>query len=443
MKKVTVDFNKECGKMKPMHAVNNGPVHKFSEDQRISNLQWFIDAGIPYARTHDAAFYSIYGGEHTVDITAIFPDFDKDPYAPESYDFVWTDEYLRVINAAGTKVFYRLGQKIEHGIKKYGIFPPKDFKKWAIICEHIIRHYTEGWADGFKYDIEYWEIWNEPDCLSADGTSPTWQGTREEFIEFYCTAQEHLKKCFPNLKIGGPAFCGVNRTYIELLLGELKKRNIPLDFLSWHCYARDPEWVRQATINARELLDENGYTETESILNEWNYVRGWTQDDWIYSLKTEKNIKGAAFVSSVILTQQYLPLDLLMYYDARPCAMNGLFDTDIVSERLKGYYIFRMFNELYKLGNCVETESKGEYIYACAAKNEEKAAVMVTYYSDKDEAENEEVRVDLSGIKGGKVKVYRHDNEHDMELVREEEIAKDGSVVLDMPLFGTYLLIAE
>ena len=46
-----------------------------------------------------------------------------------------------MIEAAGTKVFYRLGHRIEHEVKKYGTLPPKDFKKWAVICEHIIRHY--------------------------------------------------------------------------------------------------------------------------------------------------------------------------------------------------------------------------------------------------------------------------------------------------------------
>lgn len=445
MKQINVDFSQDCGKVKPMHAVNNGPVHKFSADQRISNLQWFIDAGIPYARTHDAAFYATYGGERTVDITAIFPDFDKDPNDPESYDFVWTDEYLKVMDAAGTKPFYRLGQKIEHGVKKYGTYPPKDFKKWAVICEHIIRHYTEGWAEGFNYDIEYWEIWNEPDCQSADGTSPTWQGTQEQFIEFFCTALEHLKGCFPHLKIGGPAFCWVNKPYIEAFLGELKERKLPLDFLSWHCYARDPEWVIECTLAIRELLDKYGFTDTESNLNEWNYVRGWIGDDWIYSLKTEKNIKGAAFVSSVLLTQQYLPLDMLMYYDARPCGMNGLFSTDMVCDRLKGYYILRMFNELYKLGKCVPVECDGEFVYACAAKGDDKAAVMLTYYADVDERENEEVKVNLKslGIKDGKVKIYLHDRERDMELVGEEEIGENDEITLNTPLFGTYLLIAE
>jgi len=176
---VRVDFSRNCGQVKPMHSVNNGPVYKFAEDQRITNMDSYRAAGIPYARTHDAAFCSTYGGEHTVDIHAIFPDFDADPYAPESYDFVLTDEYLKVIEFAGTKTFYRLGSKIEHWKKKYGTLPPKDFHKWAVICEHIIRHYTEGWADGFRMDIEYWEIWNEPDLDPDDSTHKRcWGGTK-------------------------------------------------------------------------------------------------------------------------------------------------------------------------------------------------------------------------------------------------------------------------
>ncbi len=55
MENIKIDFNKACGKVKPMHAVNNGPVYKFASDQRITNIDAFRDAGIPYARTHDAA----------------------------------------------------------------------------------------------------------------------------------------------------------------------------------------------------------------------------------------------------------------------------------------------------------------------------------------------------------------------------------------------------
>ncbi len=154
MNTVKIFENQLTGKVKPMHAVNNGPVYKEANDQSITNMDAFRDAGIPYARNHDASIFYNYGGEHIVDVHAIFPNFDADPYDENNYDFVCTDEYLRVIDLAGTKTFYRLGSKIEHWIKKYGTLPPKDFKKWAVICEHIIRHYTEGWASGFNYDIE-------------------------------------------------------------------------------------------------------------------------------------------------------------------------------------------------------------------------------------------------------------------------------------------------
>ena len=166
------DTQKRLGAFKPLNAVNNGPCHKrHASDQKRSNLAAYRAARIPYARCHDASENMGYGGEHVVDITAIFPDFSKDPYDPASYDFPITDEYLLVTQEAGTETFYRLGQKIEHWVKKYGTLPPPDFHKWAVICEHIIRHYNEGWADGYEYGIEYWEIWNEPDCRNHDGSS--------------------------------------------------------------------------------------------------------------------------------------------------------------------------------------------------------------------------------------------------------------------------------
>ena len=139
MENIKIDFSKSCGKIKPMHAVNNGSEYKFLPDQRISNIDAFRDAQIPYARTHDASFYATYGGEHTVDVHAIFTDFGKDPYDPDSYDFAWTDEYLRVMNLAGVKLFYRLGSKIEHSVKKYGTVPPPDFKKMGGYVRFAVR----------------------------------------------------------------------------------------------------------------------------------------------------------------------------------------------------------------------------------------------------------------------------------------------------------------
>lgn len=134
-----------------MNAVNNGPAVRYPIAEGSKQVEQFKEMNIPFVRNHDAAFYAYYGGSHTVDIHNIFPDFDADPYDPASYDFTLTDEYNKVIMMSGAEVFYRLGSKIEHESKKYGTLVPKDFKKWAVICEHIIMHMNEGWADGYHF----------------------------------------------------------------------------------------------------------------------------------------------------------------------------------------------------------------------------------------------------------------------------------------------------
>ena len=447
MQTVSVDFSKKLGQMKPMHAVNNGPVYKFTADQRVSNIDYFREAGIPYARTHDASFFAEYGGEHTVDIIAIFPDFSKDPDDPASYDFALTDEYMKVMDFAGIKPFYRLGNKIEHWSKKYGTLPPPDFKKWAVICEHIIRHYTEGWADGFRYDMKYWEIWNEPDLDGDDSTHKRcWGGTKLQFFDLFEITAKHLKSCFPHLKIGGPAICNPKGGWKDDFLKFCRDRNVPLDFFSWHVYAKLPSRVLEYEREVRAALDENGFTETESILNEWNYVKGWTGDDWIYSLRMMKNLKGAAFIASTVAASQYAPLDMLMYYDARPCTMNGMFSTDIVIDRLKGYYPFRMFNELYKLDSAADFISDDATIYGAAATSDKKAAVMFTYYEDLDEAEKKQVKLELKDLPGTPVKMTVRvlDKDKDDEPVREEIFTgKSATVYLDLALFTTCLVTLE
>lgn len=231
MKTLHFDPSKPVGAFKPMNAVNNGPCHvRHATDQWRSNLDTYRAAKIPFARNHDAAFCNTYGGEFTVDISAIFPDFEADVNDPASYDFACTDEYILVTKEAGTETFYRLGQKIEHQIRKHNTLPPKDFFKWAQICEHVIRHYNEGWANGFFHGIRYWEIWNEPDLDADDAANKrTWGGTQAQFFKFYEIAAKHLKKCFPDRKIGGPALAG-REDWAKDFLSYVRENNVPMDF---------------------------------------------------------------------------------------------------------------------------------------------------------------------------------------------------------------------
>ena len=70
MKRVFVDFSRHTGVIKPMHAVNNGPLPE-TDVRGSGNACLFSDAYVPYVRNHDASFSSDYGGEHTVDVENI------------------------------------------------------------------------------------------------------------------------------------------------------------------------------------------------------------------------------------------------------------------------------------------------------------------------------------------------------------------------------------
>ncbi len=411
------DLCEKHGKFKILNAVNNGPHHRrHNNSQFRSNLAEYKAARIPYARNHDASFYWTYGREHTVDISAIFPNFDADVNDPASYDFACTDEYIGATLDAGTETFYRLGQTIEHYIKKYYIYPPADFKKWAEICEHIIRHYNEGWADGFYHNIQYWEIWNEPDLHSEEEIQRrnTWGGTMAQFFDFYEIAAKHLKSSFPHLKIGGPALAG-NTDWAEDFLKEMQCRNVPLDFFSWHKYGVTPQKILKRAEIVRKLLDCYGYENAESILNEWNYIRGW-RDDFVYSIQSIKGIKGAAFTMAVMCVAQPSDIDMLMYYDARPTEFNGLFDTDTVIP-LKGYYPFLWYGNFYDMTAEIRTKDEIEDIYTlCGVDEKEKVTAIITYYTEEDDTATDKT-VSLDFGREGEYEIYLLDADHDGEMI--------------------------
>ncbi len=442
MATVTVDFGKNRGAVKPMHAVNNGPA---GAADGISNAEAFRAAGIPYVRLHDSAHCWEYGGEFTVDVHRIFRDFAADENDPASYIFGPTDRYLADVAAAGAEPFYRLGASIEPGYK-CGTYPPADSAKWARISEHIIRHYTEGWADGYTYKITYWEIWNEPDCRNDDGSSPCWQGTEAQFIDFFVTAYVYLKTRFPHLKFGGPAFAYTarSREFILRLLRAVKRAGFDLDFFSFHAYAARPRDMGASIATVNGCLAEAGMLGTETILNEWNYVRGWGAGDWAYSLRAIKGLKGAAFDAAVMCVGQNSDLSMLMYYDLRPGRMNGLFDTDFL-QPLKGYYAFKMFDRLYRLKNAAEAVTDGETVYACAAgtRTGEKA-VLISRFDDDDGAPPEDVTIRVRGADGAhKATVYLLDGDNDMRPVRGETLPADGALTLTLKNFDTVLIGLE
>ena len=412
---IKFDLTKNDGAFKIMNATNGGPFHRrHTNKQYRSNFVDYKAARMQYTRNHDSAAHSIYGGPYSHDITCIFPQFGADPTDPASYDFACTDEAILTALEAGTKTFFRLGQTIEHQIKKHNTLPPKDFHKWAVICEHIIRHYTEGWADGFTHDMPYWEIWNEPDVDPDDSPNKrTWGGTKAEFFDLYEITAKHLKACFPHLKIGGPALAH-REDWADDFLREMKARGVEIDFFSWHGYCSDPLHMADKAAKMRGLMDKHGYGNAESILNEWNYIKGWT-DQFIYSIKAIHGVKGATFVMACMTVAQHSSIDMLMYYDTRPSSFNGAFDF-YTYEPLHGYYPLYWYGMFYDMDHEVIADSSAKDIYTlCGVDKNGKSLTVVTYYSDDDNAPDRDVKIDMG--RDGSYETYLLDEDSKGERV--------------------------
>lgn len=378
---VKVDFSKIIGKIKPMHGTGGGP-KQGGALLSINTTNEFKEIGVPFSRLHDIE--GAYAQNQYVDVHCVFPDFDADVDNPNSYNFKATDNYLKAIIDVGTKVFYRLGETIDHYPNKLFVRPPKDNLKWAKICEHIIRHYNEGWADGFNWNIEYWEIWNEPDNFRM------WTGDFDQFYSLYVTTANHLKNCFPNLKIGGYSASGFYTEsrplnicsewfktlvpyatkFFERLSNEPKK--VPMDFFSWHCYADRPEEIKVFAEYTQSLLSKYGYGGIESILTEYNTY------DSLRKAPSTIPYYGAELGAGLIVAQNS-PVDAVMYYDMRFISMNGIFARNIYYqvERLHGFYAMKCFGDIYKLKNQCDCQSDNPNVYSLAASNGEDFGIML------------------------------------------------------------------
>lgn len=427
---VSIRNDKEQGTIR---ALNGGQLSPVCNYKLLDLTEEFKALNIPIVRLHDAPWFN----ENVVDVHMIFTNFDLDPKKEANYDFRQTDAYLSAILNTGTKVVFRLGESIEHTKEHYYVNPPKDYAKWAQICCGIIRHYNEGWANGFHHNIKYWEIWNEP-----DGSAATWNGTPEQFYEFFATAAKIIKKEFPSVMIGGPGMAGplksengkfVTTDWTKNFLVYCQKNSVPMDFFSWHNYNNDPFMLAKMPASVRELLNQYGFSKTESHLNEWNYIPG---NEWgrlfgggIYqgerrrlAYSEQSGSRGAAFVADVLMLLQDEPIDVANFY-ITTAGMFGIFSE--YGEPLKNYYAFKAFAELLKTPVRIESVyPKEEGIVVCAGKNKEQSITNILISNFSDGMQFKLISLNVSGINAGiqkKVEVYQLDLSHNLTKIREFE----------------------
>lgn len=413
----SVDFTQPGKLLRPLNGTNFWA--KLNGNRIFDAHDLIADLNFSTVRLHDIPLQN--AGMRLVDTHMIFGNFSADASDPKNYYFAATDDYIKRILDGGSKVIYRLGASIEHTQpNRYFAKEPTDHDQFTAICEGIIRHFNEGWVDGFKYDIQYWEVWNEPNL-----NPQMWDHDFAAYCKFYVHVTKRLKAAFPHLKIGGPALTHAGEPLIRQFLQACRDAQAPVDFFSWHCYARTPEDVLHSPAMVQQLLAEYGYPNAELHLNEWHYFPcDWSEIHgtvggaarkiyWRNCPEGMNGIDSAAFCAHVLTRWQDTPLTMSNYY-ATTSRNWGLLSDDM--EIRKPYYAFLAFGKIMKEKPvCVATTDQKYVSLLGAASESGKKALLISNW--KQNVESLEVR--LSGVPAsGEVTLWRLDGENDLTETR-------------------------
>jgi xylan 1,4-beta-xylosidase len=303
LRTITVNAAKPTGLIRSLQGVSGTPLP--GDGSHPDFTSQFQQLGVSIVRTHDVDC----SGTSDIDgigPNRIFPNWNADPNNPSSYNFAPTDRAILSIVRGGAQVEYSVGHSdLSCAGVGFNNAPPPDPTLYALVVRHVAQHYNDGWDNGYRLHIRYWEIWNEPDLF------PFWSGKSSQFYALYAATARALKNLHSWMQVGGSALTTNNDLtgYRESLLAYVRDKHLPLDFYSIHHYTdftEDPiDFVRLAD-QYRALLDSDGFTHTSIQLTEWNYGL----------VDNPTDIQRAAFIADALVYMQDAPLQRAFYYRA-------------------------------------------------------------------------------------------------------------------------------
>lgn len=200
--------------------------------------------------------------------TSLFPDWSADVDDPASYNFAATDQWIEAVHAIGAEVMFTVASSIPKNK-----LPAEDVELYGRVVEHIVRHYSQGWAGGPAKPVRIYEFGDQPDFGPLH-----FAGRPEEFFAMYRAFCAAVQRVDPSLTVGGPAIAfplEADAPYREGFLAFVRENDLPLDFFSFLWFtdgSRDPLDYRYVARELRTLLDDRGFTETALTLSYWNYL---------------------------------------------------------------------------------------------------------------------------------------------------------------------------
>lgn len=411
---LAADFGREIAPVRrALHSSGFGPTICSQTEQDLTDLKAM---GYAFARTHDWAL--INPNQRVCDWHHLFPLPHLDATDPKGYVFGPTDYLLtRTREETGQEVFFRLGTSIEHSGPKvhFNSLIPDDFDKVAETFAGTVRHYNRGWANGYRWNIRYWEIWNEPDginnmwCLpegdeNPGGTTPEDEAKRNRrrvaFTDFFVRCLRRLKGEFgDSIKVGGPAMCGWSpskKEYFRQILEACRAAGLAPDFISWHAYTNDPMKMNRDAADARAFCDSLGFQKCELIVNEWHYFgSNYTWADMQRSSDPEakariwdgpdshNGIRASAFTLATLANLQRSDLEQAYFYGCRHTGSWGF--KDDLQNKYKIFFALKLFGDIMRDYQTIcESVSAGSVTTFAVKSSDGRKGLLVADYGGSE-----------------------------------------------------------
>ena len=300
----TIHVGEKYGRIAPIHGVNNGPLVRNAWEIEDCQHIWYSanyteeynEMQIPSSRTH---------GEGPGDMNRIWVHADEngvpvyegyDPLNLSNYDFNETDQRVQATLATThTSVYWRMGYS-----KAYPTYedcsdwrsPPDNFTVFAQAAVQVLKHYREGWNDGFYFDsFDVVEVWNEPYL------SDWWNGTADEYYELFHAVNSAVTSEFGDeIEVVAAITIGADSIeFSERFMELAQQNNEPIDAIYVHLYRINPSqttyFFTHETESIGAFLAQYGYSENTPV-----YITEWNRNIPIYA----QSPASQAYLTSVL-----------------------------------------------------------------------------------------------------------------------------------------------
>ena len=454
---INVDFNKNVGEMYPFWAFFGAdePNYAYMKDGKklLSELSALSPTPV-YFRTHNL----LTSGHDTLNLKWGSTNvYTEDAQGNPVYDWTILDKIMDTYIQRGIKPVAQFSfmpealsskpQPYEHHwqpgmpydkIYTGWTYPPKDYKKWAILVSEWVKHSVSKYG---KTEVEswYWELWNEPNI-------GYWSGTVQEYCKLYDYTVDAAKKALPTIKIGGPETTGPSwskagdflKTFLKHCVSDTNyvtgKVGTPLDFISFHAKGSPKIVDNHIQMNMgtqlRDIAEGFKIVNTFPTLKNLPIIIGESDPEGCAACGMKTNPQNgyrngtmyssytaASFARKYALADYY-KANLLgavswsfefenqpYFYGFRDLATNGI-DKPVLN-------VFKMFgmmsgkrvevkgNQSYNFEMIRDSSVRGKKadIDALASKSLHSAAVMLWHYYDDDvKASDAIIEVNLKGL---------------------------------------------